>query len=115
MAMSINSLMNDEGPKIFYDADFRNVIEAHLRILREHPNTAVLDIEPQKAYKYEFDLYGLLLSLNIAPYYHWIVMRVNDLTTPIDFTHEMLRLILPAAGTIDSIRSTHTATYKVIS
>ena len=56
MAMSINSLMNDEGPKIFYDADFRNVIEAHLRILRVHPNTAVLDIEPQKAYKYEFDM-----------------------------------------------------------
>ena len=112
MALSINNLMVNEGPAIHYDAAFRIVIEAHLRLLREHPNTSYMDIEPQKAYKYEFDLYGLLYSLNIAPHYHWIVMRVNDLTTPSDFTHEMIRLILPSAGVIDSIRNTHVATYK---
>lgn len=111
MAMPIDNLMIDAGPDLHYSPEWHTTIESHLRWLIEHPTTVVQNIDPQNAYKYEADLWGLLSNETIPMYMHWIIMRMNGLVTPTDFTADMTTLLIPRVETISSIRNVFSTGY----
>lgn len=111
MALPVESLMIDPGDDVHYSSAWTTVIEAHLRYLINHPSTVKINVDPQAAYKYEFDLWGLLTSLNYPMYLHRIVMRMNDMVSPTDFTADHRTLLIPAQETIASIRNVFATTY----
>lgn len=112
MSTSIASLMVDEGPAIYYDQAFMQVLESHLHLIRDHPSTNQVEIDPQIAYKHEFDFNGLMRALNIPLHYSYAIMRVNGINSPTDYTHDRTTLLIPSTGVIDGIRLSHSTTYK---
>lgn len=108
--MQINTLMVEQGPQVFYDNKFRAVLEDFMSFFKSHPTTYRISIEPIQAYKYEFDLFGLLTDCGISINLHWLVMRMNNMTSPTDATKNLLTLIIPNISTVSYIRQSHMST-----
>lgn len=130
MTMSITgaSLMVNEGDSVYYSEDWRLMIETHLLFLINHPYTTDQTIAAHDVYKYEGDLYGMLAKINIPPQYHYIVMRMNEMTSPVDFRLEnfipdpdlngndeaVITLLIPSQTVIESLRTVFQTTYKKV-
>lgn len=111
--MKIDSLMISEGPAIYFDLGFRNVLEDHMTYLRTHGQTRDQVVDKGAAYKYEYDLFGFLSMAGIAPHLHWVVMRMNNMTSPMEFGMHNETLLVPEATVVDKIRQAHMTTRKV--
>ena len=114
MTMSINSLMLNEGADVFYTPRWHRFIETHLLWLRNHPEIQILQIDPHDAYKYEADLIGLLQQYQIPMEHHWIVMRLNEMTSLTQFRSDQLSLFIPPRSVIDQLRAVYVTTNKKI-
>lgn len=108
--MQIDALMLNDGPTIYYDEDFRNVMEDHMTLLRTSATTQVIAVDPGKAYKYEFDLWGFLTEYNVPVELHWIAMRMNQMTSPMDFGPAVETMLIPDPGVISKIQQSHSTT-----
>lgn len=108
----ITNLVATQGPAVYYNGDFRNVLETHLKYLREHSDTVVLGLEPHDTYKYEGDLNGLLRKLGIPNQYHWLVMRMNDFNTVTEIDNTTTSLLYPSTQLINEIRIRYMTTLK---
>jgi hypothetical protein len=106
--------MPSEGPALMYSDGFRQVIEDHLEYLRRHENTEIIDIEPQVAYKGQGDLVSVLQDYQIAPELHWVVMRMNGYTSPMQYQPSDLTLLMPSQGLIDSLLRVHRVNLKLV-
>lgn len=84
MAFTVLAHRVPSGDDLYYNMAFRNLVETHLNILKFEA-VAFTNIAPDKIYQYEGDFYGLLSELGIEPQYHWIYMRVNNMTNPNQF------------------------------
>jgi hypothetical protein len=113
MVMPIVNLLQDAGPSVDYDASFRAVLEDHMTYLRNHPGTETIQIVAGDAYKYEFDLFGLLAAYQIPPNLHFVTMRMNGFTSPQQATAEIETLIVPSGDVIGQIRQTHQTVHKL--
>lgn len=113
MVMTIHREMIDEGASLFYDQGFRAVLETHMDYLRRHPESDFLTIETYPAHKYEYDLYGLLAYYKVDLKYHWLVMRMNELTSPTEYSSEVTALIIPSNTVINSIIQNYRTSNKV--
>lgn len=114
MAMSINKRMLSEGVALYYSEAWMRMIESHMTYLRTVSVNNVVDVEPHQAYKYEGDLYGLLNHLKVQPQYHWLTMRLNDMSSPSELTSETKTLILPNFDVIEKLRQVFQTTNKKI-
>lgn len=103
----------DPGPSIYYQDHFRSMVEAHIPWLREHRDTNDLPIEPKVAIRYQGDFFGLLTRLQFQQHLHWIIMRVNGLTNPMEYDHEMLELRIPSKDVLADLERLHTTTEVV--
>lgn len=108
----LNSLI-DPGADVYYTAEFRNVLEDHMTYLRNHAENTVLSIEPNIGYKYLGDLAGVLHHYRIPYQLHWVVMRMNNMTSPIDYRDTMLTLDIPSFSAVDKLRTTHKTQSKL--
>ena len=104
MTNPIDIIMVNEGPSIYYDFNFRVVLESHLTYFRNNVTTKSQPIIPNDAYRFEGDLYGLLRRLGISSEYHWLIMRVNDFTSPQETTSELKSILVPDPSAVEKIR-----------
>lgn len=114
MAMSINSKMIRDGAAVYYSPGWMRMIESHMAYLRQQSAGNVVSITPHQAYKYEADLFGLLHVLRVQSEYHWIVMRLNDMTSPNQLTSQHTSLILPDFAQIEKLLNVYQTTSKKI-
>lgn len=91
-------------PKYYEDA-FRNILEAHLSYLRGHSTTTYVSVDPGNAYKYEYNLYLLLESLNYPEHLHWLIMRLSGLTSPYDMRENFTTLVVPDQNIVEQLKS----------
>lgn len=89
--------------KVFFNKDFRKVIEDHLKILKTSQNVTPLDVSNVDASVYHGDLYGLLTKYNVSIDIHWIVMRINGFTSPTQYTQDIVSLDLPNIAYLESL------------
>jgi hypothetical protein len=101
------------GPDIFYDSSFRSVLEDHLMYLKKHPETTLLSVDSHIAYKFEFDLFSLFNYYNIQPHYHWLVMRMNNFTSPTDGRIDLETLLIPNITVVEHMRQSHASTRRL--
>lgn len=112
--MKIDSLMVGEASHaIYYDPDFRNVLEMHVVFLRVHPTTREVPVEPIMAHRFEFDLFGLLAKLNVPPHLHFLTMRLNKITSPHKIDINLTNLLVPDDAVVNRIRQSHTAVQRI--
>lgn len=103
--MKIDEIASPSGADVYYDRLFRVVIEDHMTFLREHPQTSMIEVSSYLAYKYEGDFFGLLEQLNQPAQFHWIIMRMNKLTSPVYSENTINSVLVPAVDVIERIRS----------
>lgn len=113
MAITLNSRMPDEGPGVYYDEGFRQLIEDHLEYLRQHPLTEVIDIDPQTAYKGHGDLISVLQDYGVERRLHWIILRVNGYSSPMEYRQDHLLLKVPSTEVIDGLMRTFRVNRKL--
>ena len=113
--MLIDNLMNDPGDDIWYDQTFRITLEDHLTWLKNNSGTLQITIAANDAYKYEGDFFGLLNKYNAPPYLHWIIMRMNGLTSPSDSDASINTLLVPNLNVLDNIRQSYISMNRLTS
>lgn len=101
--MKIDQLMHDPGAPLFYNPDFRRMVETHLVWLRSLSSENRLQIDPAKAYKYTADFYGLLQEEAIQAQHHWITLRLNNYTAPTDYLGDRLEIIVPDLTAVERL------------
>lgn len=112
MGITITDLMVAEGPSLYYEEGFRNLIESHLTFLREHPQTSPLTQKPHSGYKYENDFYGYLQDHNVPSHLHWIILRINGMTSPMEFGGEEEFIWIPDNAIIQQLATTYASQRK---
>lgn len=113
MSITLNENMPTDGPALMYSEGFQRLIEDHLEFLRNGDNLQVIDIDPQSAYKGSGDLISVLQDYQIAPQIHWIIMRVNGYTSPMEYQSTHLTLLVPSQGQIDSLLRVYRVNLKL--
>lgn len=90
---SNNVMMNDQM--------WMRTLESLLPTIRSRIDNSAFSVSPALALKYQGDFYGLLLENKIAAQYHWITMRLNDMTTPTEYDGTKQIIFVPNTGYID--------------
>lgn len=112
MAASINRLMVDEGPKEMYSFGFRQLIEDHLPELKDSDQSEYIDVSAASAWRHQGDLYALLTEYDIPRQHHWIIMRVNDMDSPLEYQGEH-RILIPSQNMVRRLFRIHRASNKL--
>ena len=107
--MDITKSMNSEGADIFYDSDFRSVLEDHVPLLRDDAATEIVNVKSNVAYKFEYDLTGYLSSIDVPHYLHWITMRINGWKKDTEFFNPTM-IRIPHRNSVNKIKQMFEAT-----
>jgi len=110
--MTLTTLMVDPGPDIFYDPQFRHVLEDHMTWLREN-HSEPLVLRPDEAYQWRGDFFGLLSKKGVARQYHWLVMRLNQYTSPNEFIETIPAILVPNFSVIGKIAQSHNSLPRI--
>lgn len=103
MGFSVLKHTHNDGDSIHYDPHLRRYFETYMAWLRNHSKSTVLAVDDHTAYKYEGDFYGLLAVMGVSHHLHWLVLRVNDLTNPMDFDQSITGITVPDPKVIQRI------------
>ena len=114
MAMPVNSMMASEGPDVYYEPAFRQMLESHMAYLRGLPDNRVIEVEPHAAYKYEGDLAGLLSFYQVPNHLHWVVMRLNNLYSMTDVSQDLKWFLMMDPKYVEALNSVYRANVKKI-
>lgn len=111
MSMSIMNLINYTDSEQYHTPLWIRTIEDHIDFLRKSTRTQIRDVREELAHSFRGDLLSLLTELNVPPYLHWVVMRVNQFKTPEEYQGE-LSLLVPDQREIENIREKTFGTYS---
>lgn len=111
--MALENLMVDSGPDLYYDENFLNVLEDHLPYLHNHPQTKIMVVDPDEAYQWRGDLYGMLQARGEPRQYHWLIMRLNGYTSPKQFTEDTVSLLKPSYPVVEMIAQSHNSASRI--
>jgi len=90
-------------PDFMRDEKFKTYIETIIPFLLTTGNTDTLVINPSDGNINAFDLSGFLLDRNIGMKYHYIIMRMNDLTSVHDLDEEIRTLVIPDFNVLEEL------------
>lgn len=112
-APPLHETLRNDGPVVFYTADFRRLIEDHLDYLKQNNRSTPISIAEKDLHKYEYDLFGLLVEYELPRHLHWIVMRLNGMTSPDQFTELNTSLLIPDPSEIDRLKDIQMSVHKI--
>lgn len=113
MPITLNQNMPNEGPEVMYSQAFRQVIEDHLEYIRADSNTELVDIDPHSGHKGHGDLISVLNDYRVDPSLHWVIMRLNGYTSPLEYDRNHLTLLVPTQSLIDGLLRVHRVNRKL--
>lgn len=94
----------NQGERIYDDEGFRYMLLEHMANMSKDDNLIPIPIDQQQADMYYGDYYGLLASLNISPYMHWIVTRLNGLTDSNDYNSDSTYVYIPPESELERLK-----------
>ncbi len=110
-AATILSRMSNPGASTYYSPEFRRVLEDFLPQLVA--TATQQPVESFDAYKYEGVFFDYLEHLKIPHASHWVIMRVNNMTSPTQFDGKMKFMLLPDMSKVETIHSNFKTQYRV--
>jgi len=105
MTFPVSFLQESAGNTNIYSKGFRNLIENHLNYLKTSSYTRPLVLDSHIEYKYKGDFNGLLQANGITQDYRWITMRMNGLSSPLDYNGALGVILIPGKTDINSLLS----------
>jgi len=101
--MQVDALMVAEGAQSYYTDTLRDALEDFMTVFRTDNSTQPLVIEPGIAQRFDADLNGLLTFLRIPAQFHYVIMRVNKMTSSDEYRDMMLTLQVPNTAEVQRI------------
>ena len=95
MPFSITTKQITSGTSNTYSVGFRNLIEDHIQYLQTSPYTRSIALKGMDEYRFTGDFYALLQVNNIDQDMWWVVMRINNLHSPIDYAGDLKSILVP--------------------
>lgn len=111
--MKIDALLRGTDELTYYDQSFRNVLEDHMTFLKTHPATVSRQVDSSLAYRYEYDFYGLLTFFGVSVHLHWLIMRMADMTNPMESTRGLTYFLVPDPDVVERMRSNHEMSHRI--
>jgi hypothetical protein len=110
MATILDLIPQDSGAPLYYQPSIVNVLEDFISALLASNSTQPVVVQPAQALEYEGNFYGLLTLLNYPPRYHHVILRMNGMTSPWEYSRgrpmqieEMLTIVAPDTRIIDAV------------
>lgn len=101
---ALHEIINNSYSAIFRDPKFRLSVEAHRNFFLSEGNYEVVAVDDHLAYKYRHDLQGYLTATNVAHKLHLAVMRINNMTSPMDFSYPKYKyLFIPSERAMQEV------------
>ena len=101
--MQLTSKARGAGLTIYYNPKFRKVLEDHLTLLRNHPDTSKITISYADMDKYKWNLSAYLVTL-CEPHMVWLTMRLNGYKRDEDYDGTNDTLLIPSTNAVEDIR-----------
>lgn len=108
----LTDLLADPGPDIYYTKAFRDVLEDHLTWLRDY-HSSIMIIQPDEAYQWRGDLFGLLAAKGVPRHLHWLIMRLNRWTSPTHTDENTLAVLKPNPTVVEQILQSYNSTARI--
>lgn len=113
MASSLDSVLI-KGSRVFtHSTDYRGSLESLRRYFLMHPSTETISPTKELLFLYRGDLMGLLLHYGARMEDHYIIMRVNDLTSMHSVDDNLAVLHLPDVTTIHAFKQMYMQINKI--
>lgn len=100
-------------PDVYYNPLFKVMIEQHLNDLIKYRGNVYLTVTPLEIDMWIGNLYGYLFSQDIPIHQHWIIMRMNNMDSTLDFGENNSQLILPDMEQINKLRELFNTVHKI--
>lgn len=109
MTLTIDTLLPtvDDTDDGYNSQSFRESLESMMQYLKTHSTTTVQVMGDYENVRFKGDLAGWLLTLNIRENYHWVVARMNDLSTPSEYDGLSKSFRIPDTTLIDTLLQKH--------
>ena len=101
------SFIESSGDSLYYNDNFRIVLEDHIEYLLTHPDTTISIVQEHEMIKNKCDIYSLFLDRKIPKQYHWIMTRLLGLKSPFLIRLELNYIVIPPFEEIEKIRATY--------
>ena len=108
--VSINSLVAVSGDSIYYNPSFRRVLQSNYHYIKSSLGANTIPIPANIAYQNEFNFYGVLDAMSIPKCYQWIVMMLNDMSSPNQFNRNVTSFYMPSTNILQIIKNTYNST-----
>lgn len=109
--LKLEDTIPDAGADHYYLPAFRIMIEDNLDIIRKSTGTRVLALKSYHAQLYKGQFYSLLTEYKIPPFLHWIMLRVNKLTSPHEYDGA-LSVLIPDFKIVENLLNVFRTRYK---
>lgn len=103
MVSTIDKLMTHSTDAFFHTKEYKEMIEDHLTDIRKDVNSIEINIENKLAGASDGDFYTLLDLYKINPNHYWLILRVNDMTSPFEYRNNRENIRIPREDFINSL------------
>lgn len=102
--MSIKDLINNPGPSSWYEPLWFTTVEDNLGYLLNINNVEAVKIDPIMHEHHKHNFYNFLRE-QVTPErrYWYVIMRVNGMTSPTQFSENMDFMVYPKLQLIDQL------------
>lgn len=107
------SKIDTSVPPVFYDPRFKIMIEQHLEDLKNYKGNVYIEVSALDAEEWQGNLYGYLHSQNVSIAQHWVIMRMNDMDSTLDFSADCRRLYLPDPERLSTLKDLFNTIHKI--
>ncbi|UQT02864.1 hypothetical protein TOTORO_00010 [Serratia phage vB_SmaS-Totoro] len=111
MATNLIDAMNNPGQPEYYSRGFYNIVEDHLQWLQDPINSNMYKVSGMEAHRYYGRFYAYLRDVVGAnkPEYYYTILRVNNMTSPMQFDENWHEVLIPKDGKIDTLMEKYLA------
>lgn len=100
--LSVLKLQTTKFDEKFYTKEVQVVFEDHLQLILDS-SPLVQEIDSVRKIKWQGDFTGMLHEMGISGNIHWLVMRINGLTSGHDDFSGFDRILIPTELVLESI------------
>lgn len=109
----LTSKIDVSAAEVYYDLRFKLMIEQHLEELINFEGNVYIDVSPIEAERWNGNLDGYLHSNNVPTFQHWIIMRMNNMDSTLDFNADVRKLILPNIEKLNTLRELYNTIHSM--
>ena len=95
MGASLNSRQATSPAAYTLTSEYKTYIESLRQFLRTHESTRRISISPEVGNLHKFDLTSFLLTQAVPLEDHYMIMRMNNMTSRHEFDEYVLQLLVP--------------------